>query len=179
VTYPSEMPLIIPFGDARPRIEPTAWVAPNATLVGAVSVDAHASVFYGAVLRGDVDSIQIGPGSNIQDNVTMHTDAGLPLRVGSRVSVGHGAILHGCTIENDCLIGMGATVLNGAVVGAGSLIAAGAVVLEYTSIPPGSLVTGVPAKVARTLSEAERAGLVDNARHYAELSQKHRVANGG
>ena len=109
----------------------------------------------------------------------MHTDGGLVLSVGSRVSVGHGAILHGCTIEDDCLIGMGATVLNGAVIGAGSLIAAGAVVLEYTAIPAGSLVTGVPAKVARMLSPEERVGLVENARHYAELSQAHRAANGG
>jgi len=179
VTYPSEMPLIVPFGNNTPKIDPTSWVAPNATLVGSVTIDAHASVFYGAVLRADSDAIRIGAGTNVQDNVTMHTDAGLVLDVGSRVSIGHGAVLHGCTIENDCLIGMGATILNGAVVGAGSLIAAGAVVLEFTSIPAGSLVTGVPAKVARQLSEEERAGLVDNARHYAELSHAHRVANGG
>jgi carbonic anhydrase/acetyltransferase-like protein (isoleucine patch superfamily) len=173
------MALIIPFGNNAPKIDPTAWVAPNATLVGDVTVDVHASVFYGAVLRADVDTIVIGPGSNVQDNVTMHTDKGLVLSVGSRVSVGHGATLHGCTIENDCLIGMGATVLNGAVIGAGSLVAAGAVVLEYTSIPAGSLVAGVPARVIRQLSEEERAGLVDNARHYAELSQAHRAATGG
>ena len=173
------MALIIPFGTNAPKIDPTAWVAPNATLVGDVTVDVHASVFYGAVLRADVDTIVIGPGSNVQDNVTMHTDKGLVLSVGSRVSVGHGAILHGCTIENDCLIGMGATVLNGAVIGAGSLVAAGAVVLEYTSIPAGSLVAGVPARVIRQLSEEERTGLVDNARHYAELSQAHRAATGG
>jgi len=173
------MPLIVPFGDATPKIDPTSWVAPNATLVGSVTIGAHASVFYGAVLRADTDAIVIGAGSNIQDNVSMHTDSGLVLTVGSRVSVGHGAILHGCTVENDSLIGMGATVLNGAVIGAGSLVAAGAVVLEYTAIAPGSLVAGVPAKVVRQLSEDERAGLVENARHYAELSQAHRVAHGG
>ena len=173
------MPLIIPFGSAAPRIEPSAWVAPNATLIGSVALDARSSVFYGAVLRADTDAIRIGAGSNIQDNVSMHTDTGLVLSVGSGVSVGHGAVLHGCTIENDCLIGMGATVLNGAVVGAGSLIAAGAVVLEGAVIPAGSLAAGVPARVIRALTPEERAGLVDNALHYEELSRAHRSANGG
>jgi len=173
------MPLIVPFDNSTPRIDPTSWVAPNATLVGDVTIEAHASVFYGAVVRADRDAIRIGAGTNVQDNVTMHTDAGLVLDIGSRVSIGHGATLHGCTVENDCLIGMGATVLNGAVIGAGSLVAAGAVVLEYTSIPAGSLVTGIPAKVARPLSEEERTALVENARHYAELSHAHRAANGG
>jgi carbonic anhydrase/acetyltransferase-like protein (isoleucine patch superfamily) len=178
VNYPLSMPLLIRFGDSSPTIDPSAWVASNATLIGDVSIGADASVFYGAVLRGDVDAIRIGAGSNIQDNVAVHTDAGLTLSVGSGVSVGHGAILHGCTVEDDCLIGMGATVLNGAVIGAGSLVAAGAVVLEHAAVPPGSLVAGVPARVIRPLSSEERAGLVDNARRYVELSRKHRVANG-
>jgi carbonic anhydrase/acetyltransferase-like protein (isoleucine patch superfamily) len=172
------MPLIVPFGESTPSIDPTAWVAPNATLVGAVTLGARASVFYGAVLRGDTDAISIGEGSNVQDNVTMHTDSGLVLSVGSGVSVGHGAVLHGCTVENDCLIGMGATVLNRAVIGAGSLVAAGAVVLENAVVPPGSLVAGVPARVVRTLTDDERAGLVENARHYLELSAAHRAAPG-
>ena len=167
------MPLIVPFGSSAPKIDATAWVAPNATLIGAVSLAAHSSVFYGAVLRADEGAIRIGAGSNIQDNVTMHTDPGLELSVGSRVSVGHGAILHGCAIEDDCLIGMGATILNGAVVGQGSLVAAGSVVLENTLIPSGSLVTGIPAKAIRSLNAEERASLVENARHYAELSQRH------
>src|SRR6187431_2054729 len=106
------MPLIVPFGNSAPKVDRTAWAAPNATRIGA--------------------------GSNIQDNVVMHTDAGLVLTVGSRVSIGHGAVIHGCTIEDDCLIGMNATILNGAVIGAGSLIAAGAVVLENTIVPRGS-----------------------------------------
>lgn len=173
------MPLIVPFANSTPRIDSTAWVAPNATLIGNVTVDPHASVFYGSVLRGDSDAIRIGAGSNIQDNVTMHTDPGLVLTVGSRVSVGHGVVLHGCTIEDDTLIGMNATVLNGAVIGAGTLIAAGAVVLEYTAVPPNSLVAGVPARVVRALSEDERMGLIENARHYAELSHAHKLANGG
>jgi carbonic anhydrase/acetyltransferase-like protein (isoleucine patch superfamily) len=172
------MPLIVPFGESTPSIDPTAWVAPNATLDGAVTLGARASVFYGAVLRADTDAISIGEASNVQDNVTMHTDSGLVLSVGSGVSVGHGAVLHGCTVENDCLIGMGATVLNRAVIGAGSLVAAGAVVLENAVVPPGSLVAGVPARVVRALSDDERAGLVENARHYLELSAAHKATPG-
>jgi carbonic anhydrase/acetyltransferase-like protein (isoleucine patch superfamily) len=172
------MPLIIPFGNAAPKIDPTAWVAPNATLIGDVTIEAHASIFYGAVIRADRDAIRIGAGSNVQDNVTLHTDSGLPLNVGSRVSIGHGAIVHGCTVGDDCLIGMGATIMNGAVIGGGSLVAAGALVLEYTSVPPGSLVMGSPAKALRTLTPDEQLGLVENARHYAELSQQHRAAAG-
>jgi carbonic anhydrase/acetyltransferase-like protein (isoleucine patch superfamily) len=172
------VPPIVVFGSSTPKVDPTAWVASTATLIGAVTVGAHASVFYGAVLRGDTDAIVVGAGSNIQDNVTLHTDSGLQLVVGSRVSVGHGAVLHGCIVEDDCLIGMNATVLNGAVVGAGSLVAAGAVVLENTLIPSGSLVTGVPAKVVRRLTAEEKLSLIENARHYAELSEAHRKVGG-
>ena len=171
------MPVIVPFGSSTPKIDATAWVASNATLIGAVSLAAHSSVFYGAVIRADEGAIRIGAGSNVQDNVTMHTDPGLELTVGSRVSVGHGAILHGCVVEDDCLIGMGATILNGAVIGAGSLVAAGSVVLENTLIPSGSLVTGMPAKAIRSLTAEEQASLVENARHYAELSARHARAN--
>jgi carbonic anhydrase/acetyltransferase-like protein (isoleucine patch superfamily) len=167
--------LIIPFGGAVPEVGDGAWVAPNATLIGRVTLGENASVFYGAVLRADVDSITIGAGSNIQDNVSVHCDAGIPTTVGSGVSVGHSAVLHGCTVEDDCLIGMSATVLNGAVVGAGSLVAAGAVVLEGTVIPPGSLVAGVPAKVRRELNSEEREALKENARHYLEISAAHRA----
>jgi len=168
------MPLLVTFDGTTPVAHPTAFVAPNATLVGAVTIAASASVFYGSVLRGDTDSISIGEGSNVQDNVSMHTDVGIQLVVGSGVSIGHGAVVHGCVIEDDCLIGMGATILNRAVIGAGSLIAAGAVVLEDTVIPPGSLVAGVPAKVRRELTEAEREGVKANARHYVELAAAHR-----
>jgi len=166
----------VPFGNATPTIDPTAWVAPNATLIGNVTIEAHASVFYGAVIRADRDAIRIGAGSNVQDNVVLHTDAGSPLTVGSRVSIGHSAVLHGCTIGDDSLIGMSATVLNGAIVGAGTLIAAGSLVLERATIPAGSLAVGSPAKAVRTLTPDERLGLIENARHYAELSQEHRAA---
>ncbi len=167
--------VILPYDGNSPAIADSAWVAPNATLVGRVSLGENASVFYGSVLRADVDSITIGDGSNIQDNVSVHCDTGIPTTVGRGVSVGHSAVLHGCTVEDDCLIGMSATVLNGAVIGTGSLVAAGAVVLEGTVIPPGSLVAGVPAKVRRELSEEERDKVRGNARHYVELSRAHAV----
>jgi len=168
------MSLILSFGDRTPAIDPSAWVAPNATLVGGVTLGDSAGVYYGAVLRADSDDITIGPWSNIQDNSVVHCDPGSPVVVGGGVSVGHGAVLHGCVIEDDCLIGMSATVLNGAVIGKGSLVAAGSVVLENTVIPPGSLVAGVPASVRRSLSKEEIDGIRDNARRYAELSSKHR-----
>ena len=154
----------------------SAWLAPNATLVGRVSIGDHSSVFYGAVARGDMDSITIGAGSNLQDNVVVHTDTGVPTIIGDGVSVGHAAVLHGCTIEDDCLIGMSATVLNRAVVGRGSLVAAGTVVLEGTVIPPGSLVAGVPGKVRRQLEPDELEHVRQNAVRYVELSRAHRDA---
>jgi carbonic anhydrase/acetyltransferase-like protein (isoleucine patch superfamily) len=169
--------LIVPIGGHTPQVSDSAWVAPNATLVGHVTLGERASIFYGAVLRADVDSITIGEGSNLQDNVTVHCDEGFPTSVGSGVSVGHGAVLHGCTVEDDSLIGMSATVLNGAVIGTGSLVAAGAVVLEGTIVPPGSLVAGVPAKVRRELNEEEKAGVRQNATHYLDISAAHSAAN--
>lgn len=168
------MTTILSFNGSAPDVPDSAWTAPNATLIGRVTLGEEASVFYGAVLRGDVDSITIGARSNIQDNVSIHCDAGIPTSVGSGVSVGHSAVLHGCTVEDDCLIGMSATVLNRAVIGTGSLIAAGAVVLEGTIIPPGSLVAGVPAKVRRELTPDELVKVTRNATHYVELSRAHR-----
>ncbi|MCU1438109.1 MAG: gamma carbonic anhydrase family protein [Naasia sp.] len=170
------MALLIPFDGTEPEVAPDAFVATNATLIGRVTLAARSSVFFGAVLRADRDTIELGVGSNLQDNVVVHCDPGLPVRIGSGVSVGHGAVVHGCTIEEDCLIGMGATVLNRAVIGAGSLVAAGAVVLEGTVVPPGSLVAGVPAKVRRELTEEERTGLRQNAAVYVELSRSYLTA---
>jgi carbonic anhydrase/acetyltransferase-like protein (isoleucine patch superfamily) len=167
--------MILSFDGHTPAVDATAFVAATATLIGRVTLAADSSVFYGSVLRGDTDAISIGAGSNVQDNVSMHTDEGIQLLVGSGVSIGHGAVVHGCVIEDDCLIGMGATILNRAVIGAGSLVAAGAVVLEGTVIPPGSLVAGVPAKVRRELTEEERAGVKHNAAHYVELAKAHRA----
>ncbi|MEH0110395.1 gamma carbonic anhydrase family protein [Tersicoccus sp. MR15.9] len=171
------MATILPHGDHSPQIDPSAFVAPTATLIGDVSIGDGAGVFYGAVVRADTARISLGAGSNLQDNVVVHADPDFPATIGSGVSVGHNAVVHGCTVEDDCLIGMNATVLNGAVIGTGSLVAAGAVVLEGTVVPPGSLVAGVPAKVRRELNEAERDAVRENASRYRELSQRH--ANGG
>ena len=166
----------IDFEGVTPQVPETAWAAPNATLLGKVTLGESASVFYSAVLRGDMDTITIGERSNIQDGCVAHTDPGHPVVVGAGVSVGHRAVLHGCTVEDDALIGMGAVVLNGAVVGAGSLVAAGAVVTEGMQIPPGSLVAGVPAKVRRELDEDAQEALRRNARIYVDLAAQHREA---
>ena len=156
----------LPFDGREPEVHPSAWVAPNASLIGRVRVHADASVWFGAVLRGDIDDIELGPGSNLQDNVVVHTELGSPAVVGAGVSVGHGAVVHGCTIEDGCLIGMNATVLTGAVVGRDSLVAAGAVVLEGARIPPRSLVAGVPGRVRRELTDEEVADLHGNSSRY-------------
>jgi carbonic anhydrase/acetyltransferase-like protein (isoleucine patch superfamily) len=170
------MTLIVPFAGSTPIVPDTAWAAPNATLIGRVTLAERSSVYYGAVLRADIASISLGEGSNLQDNVTVHVESTSPVIIGAGVSVGHGAVLHGCTIGDDCLIGMSATVLNGAVIGAGTLVAAGAVVLEGSVIPPGSLVAGVPAKVRRPLTPDEQAGLRANAEHYLQYTEAHRAA---
>lgn len=153
-------------GHGKPTVPASAYIAEGARLVGDVTLHDQVGIWFNAVLRADGAAIVIGDASNIQDNVSCHVDAGFPLTVGKNVSVGHNAVLHGCTVEDDCLIGMHATVMNGAVIGAGSLVAAGALVLEGTVVPPGSLVAGVPAKVRRELTDDERAGIVRNAENY-------------
>jgi carbonic anhydrase/acetyltransferase-like protein (isoleucine patch superfamily) len=169
-------PLILPFDGMWPAVDPTAWLAPATVVIGRATIEADASVFYGAVVRADMDTIQLGRGSNLQDNVVVHTDFGFPARIGAGVSVGHAAVVHGCTIQDECLIGMNATVLNGAVIGAGSIVAAGTVVLQGTRIPPRSLVAGVPGKVRRELTEEELAKVMRNAERYWELAAQHRAA---
>ncbi|XVX20792.1 gamma carbonic anhydrase family protein [Actinomycetota bacterium] len=156
-----------------PSVAESAWCADDADLIGQVTLDEEASVWFTSVLRADGDAITIGARSNIQDGCVLHTDPGRPLSVGADVSVGHRAVLHGCTIGDQVLVGMGAIVLNGASVGSGSLIAAGTVILEGTEIPPGSLVAGVPGKVRRETTEEERAHIALNAAHYVELKQIH------
>lgn len=165
--------LLIPFENSEPVVAETAWIADNATLIGRVTVQAGASVWFGAVMRGDTDDLQLGVGSNLQDNVVVHADPGSPAIIGAGVSVGHGAVIHGCRIEDGCLIGMNATVLNGSVIGAQSLVAAGAVVLEGTVIPPRSLVAGVPGKVRRALTDDEIAAMKLNADTYVARSAEY------
>ena len=167
-------PLIIPIRGRAPQLHAESWVAPNATLIGPVTLGARVSVWYNATLRAEFEPIEIGAGSNIQDGVTVHVDPGFPARIGAGVTVGHNAVLHGCTIEDDVLVGMGAIVLNGAVLGEGSLVAAGAVVPQGAVIPPRSLVAGVPGKVRRTLNDDEVAGNRFNAEAYQGLIELHR-----
>lgn len=157
-----------------PTIGENVFIAPCATVIGKVSLADNASAFYGAVLRGDAEAISIGPGSNIQDNVVVHATPSYPVRLGTGVSVGHNATIHGCIVADDCLIGMGATIMNGAQIGEGSLIAAGSVVLEGMQIPPRSLVAGVPAKVRREITEPELEDIWHNATRYLELARAHR-----
>ncbi|MGW8376808.1 gamma carbonic anhydrase family protein [Streptomyces sp. ODS28] len=171
--------VVAAIGGKQPKADQDAFVAPTSVVVGDVTLGAGASVWYGAVLRGDCDSIALGARSNIQDNCTVHADPGFPAHVGEGVSVGHNAVLHGCTVEDEVLVGMSATVLNGARIGAGSLVAAHALVPQGMQVPPGSLVAGVPAKVKRELTEEEREGIKANAAMYAELARTHRESLAG
>jgi carbonic anhydrase/acetyltransferase-like protein (isoleucine patch superfamily) len=159
---------------AKPWIHPTAFVAPSADVVGDVRIEEEASVWYGCVLRGDIAPITVGPESNLQDLTVVHVDVGRPARIGARVGIGHRAIIHGCDIEDECLIGMGAVVLSHARIGRGSLGAAGAVVTEGTECPPGSLLVGVPAKIVREVDDDLRRRIRMTVAHYRELKEGHR-----
>lgn len=166
---------IIAMGDVAPRIHKDAWIAPGVTLIGDVEVAAQASIFYGSVLRADQERIVVGRGTNVQDNTVIHSDPGRPAILGERVSVGHRALIHGCVVEDDVLVGMSATLLNDARIGSWSLVAAGAVVLEGTVVPPGCLVAGVPGKVRRELGAEDRERVRRNAAHYLTLADLHRT----
>ncbi|WP_392668753.1 gamma carbonic anhydrase family protein [Streptomyces sp. LN785] len=175
----AEQALITGMGGREPDIDAEAFTAPTSVVIGEVTLGPGSSVWYQTVLRADCAPIAIGTDSNIQDNCTVHADPGFPVAVGERVSVGHNAVLHGCTIEDDVLVGMGATVLNGAHIGAGSLVAAQALVPQGMRVPPGSLVAGVPAKVKRELTAEELEGVKFNAVGYVELAKAHRQAHEG
>ncbi|SFR39803.1 Carbonic anhydrase or acetyltransferase, isoleucine patch superfamily [Yoonia tamlensis] len=153
-------------GADRPEIAADAWVAPGCHVIGKVTLAAKSSVWFGTTLRGDNEMITVGAGSNVQENCVLHTDMGYPLVVGADCTIGHKAMLHGCTIGDGSLIGMGATVLNGAVIGKGCLIGAGALITEGKVIPDGSLVMGAPGKVIRTLDAAALAMLRKSAENY-------------
>ena len=158
---------------ARLRLHPTAFIAPGAVVVGDVTLGARSSVWFNAVLRGDVDRIEVGEDSNIQDGSVVHMDEGSPALIGARVTIGHRAVIHGCVIEDDCLVGMGAVVLTGARVGAGSLIGAGALVRERQVIAPGTIALGMPAKAAGPVTEAHRAGMRRGFEHYVALGRSY------
>ncbi|NHB77242.1 gamma carbonic anhydrase family protein [Rhodobacter calidifons] len=158
-----------------PTIDASAWIAAEATLIGKVVVEAEASVWFGAVARGDNEEIRIGAGTNVQENCVLHTDIGYPLTIGANCTIGHKAMLHGCTIGEGTLIGMGATVLNGAKIGKGCLIGACALVTEGKEIPDGSLVMGAPGKVVRQLDETARARLLASAAGYQANARRFRA----
>ena len=164
------MALIISFGGKTPTIHPTAFVAPNATLIGDVHVGPRASIWFGAVLRGDMDRIEVGEGSNLQDGVVAHTDTGVPTRLGKNVGVGHLVLVHGTTVEDGCLIGMGAKLLNNSLVETGAFVAASALVLEGQIVPAGHLVAGVPARVRGLMDSELQERVRINAFRYQELS---------
>jgi carbonic anhydrase/acetyltransferase-like protein (isoleucine patch superfamily) len=160
--------------DAKPVIHPTAFVAPGADIIGDVTLEEESSVWYQAVLRGDINRIVIGPRSNVQDGAVVHLADDYPTVVGELVTVGHKAIIHACTIDNEVLVGMGAIILDGAEIGARSIIGAGALVTGGKKIPPGSLVLGSPAKIIRTLSLEEQAGIKAWAEKYVAVSRAFR-----
>jgi carbonic anhydrase/acetyltransferase-like protein (isoleucine patch superfamily) len=169
---------IISYNNHTPKISDTAFVADTAAVIGDVHIHDEAVILFGAVMRGDIEAIHFGEGSNLQDNCVIHTDEGFPAVIGKHVSIGHGAIVHGAVVEDRCLIGMGAVVLNGAVIGEGSLVAGGAVVLEGTQVPPGSLVAGVPGKVRRPLTDEEKQHIIQNATNYVERGHIYRETPG-
>jgi carbonic anhydrase/acetyltransferase-like protein (isoleucine patch superfamily) len=160
-----------------PSVHPEAWIAPGVVLVGRVTVGRAASVWYGSVLRADDDEIVVGPECNIQDQCCLHVDSGEPVVLAERVSLGHRATVHGAHVEAGALIGIGAIVLGRARVGAGSLVAAGAVVRPGQQIPPGVLVAGVPGRVVRELTDADRATFADTAASYMRRAARHRLAD--
>lgn len=160
-------------GDLAPQLGDNAWAAPSADLIGNVRLGARASVWFGAVLRGDNTPLTLGDETNFQDGAVGHSDAGFPLTIGARVTVGHQAILHGCTVEDDCLIGMGARILNAAVITTGCIVGAGALITEDKCFEPGSLIVGAPARVARQVSDEEKQLLRASAAHYAEKARRY------
>lgn len=166
---------IYQLGDDVPRIAATAWVADSAQVIGRVELGEGASVWYGAVLRGDNEWITLGARSNVQEGTVMHTDMGFPLTLGEDVTVGHQAMLHGCTIGNGALIGIQAVILNGAKIGRGCLVGAGAVVTEGKEFPDNCLIVGAPAKVLRQLSPEQSARVRAGALHYVDNAQRHRT----
>ncbi|MFZ5642361.1 MAG: gamma carbonic anhydrase family protein [Bacillota bacterium] len=159
------------YKDYLPEVDESVFIAPGSRIVGKVKIGPYSSVWYNTVVRGDADFVTIGSGTNIQDNCTLHEDPGFPLVIGNNISVGHGCILHGCTIEDNVLVGMGAIILNGAKIGAGSVVGAGSLVVQGMEIPPGHLVMGLPAKIIRPLGVDEALNFRNMAARYKQRSQ--------
>ncbi len=170
--------MIVPYKEIYPDVEQALFIAANATIVGDVTLGSDTTVWYSATLRGDMAPITIGRGTNVQDNAVIHVNNGMPTHLGENITVGHGAILHACTIGSGTLVGMGAIVLDGATVGEDSLVAAGAVVPPNKSYPPRSLLMGSPAKVVRELTAEELEGMATNVAHYIELGEIFKLQEG-
>lgn len=170
------MATILPYKGVWPRIAEDAFIAPTATIAGDVTIASGASVWFGAVIRADSAPVRIGERSNVQDNCVIHIDDGMPCVIEADCTLGHGAVVHGATIQAGALVGMHASVLNGAVIGAGCIVAAHALVPEGKTIPAGQLVMGVPGKVARAVSEAERARVAEGVVHYRRYAEEYRAA---
>ena len=166
--------MIMEFKGKTPDSERASFIAENASVIGDVALASGTSVWFNAVLRADVDKIVIGENSNVQDNCTVHCTEGYPVVIGKNVTVGHNAVVHGCTIGDNSLIGMNATVLDGAKIGNNCIVGAGALVTEHKEFPDHSLIIGVPARAVKTLDESAVKGSIENARHYTELAKEFR-----
>ena len=165
--------MIYDFEGKTPKLDPNSWVAPNAVVIGNVDLKKDSNIWFNVTLRGDVETITIGEGSNIQDGSVVHTDPGCPAIIGKNVTVGHLVMLHGCVIEDDCLIGIGSTILNKAKIGKNSIIGANALITENKVIPDNSLVVGSPGKVIREVTEEEKKAVFENTKHYQDNWKKY------
>lgn len=172
--------MIRKYENSAPKIDETCFIATQTEVIGKVILAENVNVWYGCILRGDINSIEIGANTNVQENTVIHVDKSLENSdygktiIGKNVTIGHRALIHGCTIEDNCLIGMGAIILSGAVIGEGSIIGAGALVKENEKIPPRSLVVGIPGKVRGKVSDERVAAILNSAKHYVDLAEKHK-----
>jgi len=166
--------MILKFKEFYPKIDPTAWIAPSADLIGNIEIGSDSSVWFGCVIRSDVNEVRIGKNTNIQDLSCIHTDVDSKTIIGDNVTIGHKVMLHGCIIENNCLIGMSATILDNAVIGEGSIVGANSLVTSGKKFPPRSLIMGSPAKVVKELTEEDVEGLIKHAGHYVDYKNEYR-----